>query len=332
MIDVAIIGAGLMGRWHLAAAQAAGARVAAIVDHDVGAAHGLARKAPGATVAQDIAELPAGSARVAHVCLPTHWHASTASTALVKGMATLVEKPIAESAVETERLMEASERSGLLICPVHQYAFQTGIEATLKNLPRLGALRRIEFDIRSAGAAGGRISPNELIADILPHPLSVLQRLQPSIVLSELRWSVRSAPGEFLAVAQHNQLQLVMCVSASARPTCFKTLVVGDRASAEVDGFHGYAVLSVGEATRASKLAAPFEQTLKHFGSAATNLAQRAMRREFAYPGLVALTRRFYAAVLKGDRALSPISARAAIDNAQARDQLIDLLRDTVPA
>lgn len=327
MIDVAIIGAGLMGRWHLAAAKVAGGRITAIVDQDLNAARLLARSAPEAAIAADIADLPSGLARVAHICVPTDLHAPTAVVAASKRMAAFVEKPIAADAQEAQRLYDAAGDLGALVCPVHQYAFQSGLEQVLARLKHLETLRCIAFDIRSAGADAGRIKPNALIADILPHPLSVLQRLRPDIRLADLRWSAEATTGELLCTTQYNGLMISIRTSANARPPCFQTLVIGDRGSAAVDGFHGYAAFSSGRVARSAKLTAPFREAAAHFGAAAVNLASRALRREFAYPGLAALTRRFYSAVAKGDPAASPITQTTAIDNAAARDQLCVFLQ-----
>lgn len=326
MLDVAIIGAGLMGKWHLAAAQAAGGRVVAIVDPNLDAARRLARRAPTAIVAADIAELSSDLARVAHICVPTNLHAPTAIVAILKGMAAFVEKPLASDAPKTERLFQAAGEKGLLLCPVHQYAFQAGLEQTLARLNSLGQLRHIAFDIRSAGADNGKVGPRELLADILPHPLSILQRIKPDIALAQLAWSTEAARGELLCIAQYDGLLISIRLSANARPTCFKTLVLGDRGSAAIDGFHGYSAFSSGRATRAAKLTAPFREATAHIGAASANLASRILRGEFAYPGLAALTRRFYAAVTSGDPATSPITPAAAIDIAAARDRLCAIL------
>ena len=64
-----VVGAGLMGGWHAAAAARAGARIAAVIDPDVGRARRLAQKYRGATSAALLEEvLSPSSLDVLHVC------------------------------------------------------------------------------------------------------------------------------------------------------------------------------------------------------------------------------------------------------------------------
>lgn len=323
MLNAAIIGAGPMGRWHLAAARAAGANVVAIVDPDLSAAALLAKRAPGAKVMPDLSDLDSLSVRVAHVCCATEKHPEVAVAVLEKGIAALIEKPIAPDAATTRVILDVAERNGALVCPVHQYAFQNGVRLAEATLPRMGKVRRMQLDFCSAGSDSGKVSPEALIDEILPHPLSILQHLRPDLPISELSWSVLAPEaGEFLASAFYGELIVSIYVSASARPPRVATQISCDRGTIEIDGFHGYAAILPGKVSRLAKLAFPFSRAVRHLGSASANLVARFLRGEFAYPGLLQLTRDFYSAIERNNPAANPISPEQIWHGALARDAL----------
>ena len=147
-------------------------------------------------------------------------------------------------------------------------------------MPGAGALRRIAFDICSAGAANG-LDPDEVIADILPHPLSMVQKLLPSAELVALDWAcVRSAPGEWLVSAPIAGAVLVMQLSMNGRPTRFMTRVTADSGTMELDNFHDFAVLWPGKVSRGTKIVQPFQRSGLGLLAAGMNLAARAARAE----------------------------------------------------
>jgi predicted dehydrogenase len=323
-LRVAIAGAGLMGRWHAYAARRQGAAVAAIVDPDLDRAKDLARRSGGAAVFDSMTAMSAvESVDVVHVCAPLSSHAALTLRALESGAHALVEKPLARSAKETGTVVEAAATAGLLVCPVHQFAFQRGIDRVAARLPSLGAARNIAFDIRSAGGEGQDADALDgIVADILPHPLSILRRLWPEEPLDPGAWqAVRAGPGEVAITGEFSGALLSIAVSMGARPTCCSLAVHGGRGSAEVDLFHDFAVFEEGTVSRAHKIARPFLRSGKALAAATANLTGRALRREPAYPGLSPLVGAFYAAV-RAD-APAPISTDDTLAVAVARDGLI---------
>ena len=324
--DVIIVGAGLMGRWHCRTAHKLGARVIGIVDRDLEAARALTRDAPGAMATASVELALADEApSVAHVCTPTAAHFDAALALVEAGVHVLVEKPLCQSAAQAERLIAAAAPSSVILCPVHQYAFQNGVARAEAWLRELGTMRRIQFDIRSAGADGASAERRAAVIDeILPHPISILQRLLPGAPLAELDWRVtRSGDGEYSAHAATSDVAISISISLNARPTCFRTSVLADGGAIDIDGFHGFATLARGgAASRASKLLGPFSQSLGTLTTASLNLARRALEREPAYPGLAALVRAFYRAAGSGGSQPAPISAHDTVANMQAWERL----------
>jgi predicted dehydrogenase len=317
-----------MGRWHCNVAQSLGANVVAIVDSDLNAAKRLQAKALKAEAQQDISGLKKLSVKVAHVCTPTASHAETVLALTGLGIHSFVEKPLAETAEKTQWLLDMAKRSGVLMCPVHQYAFQPGMEIALRALNDLGSLRRIDFNICSAGAERGSVTAQGLLSEILPHPISMLQRLVPGAPLARLQWSVlRASQGDFLAIAKYDGVLISMSISANARPTRMTTLIQCDGGSIDIDGFHGYAVVTNGEVSKSSKITAPFSRSIQTLAAASHNLASRVLRWEPAYPGLRDLMRRFYTATLAGTP--SPIDPATVLAAAVTRDILCAGGRDS---
>lgn len=309
--EVAIIGAGLMGAWHLFTARKLGAQIVAVVDPDLAAARALAGRVAGAKALGDMASLMKHHRPfAAHICTPTRHHFDNARELLAAGTHVLVEKPICESVKEARALAMLARDQNVLVCPVHQYAFQPGVERAMGWLAELGAVRRIHFAICSSGAdhlpADRR---GAIIAEILPHPISILQRLVPERLTHQLEWCISSdSAGEYFAHASQGGLMLSISISLNARPTCFLTCIEADGGAVEIDGFHGFATLAHGGSSRVTKVLAPFERSSKTLTAATLNLARRLVQREPAYPGLRTLMRRFYSAASSGDLRACPVS------------------------
>ena len=124
-IRVAIVGAGLMGRWHAHAAHKLGAKITAIVDSNPDATAPLAQKYPEAATFADISRLLDNEKIDAvHICTPPESHNAIVSEVLGRAVHVLVEKPVTPSAGQTRQLLQLAAEQGVLLCPVHQFAFQ----------------------------------------------------------------------------------------------------------------------------------------------------------------------------------------------------------------
>ena len=149
---VAIVGAGLMGQWHAAAARQAGARVLAIVDPDAVAGQRLASRF-GAVVLPSIERLieTAVQPTVAHVCTPAASHVDLVHQLFERRLHVVCEKPLAPDAGSVTRLYTLAAQAARQLCPVHQFTTQRGFTQALARLPEIGELRRIAFVFHSPG-------------------------------------------------------------------------------------------------------------------------------------------------------------------------------------
>ncbi|HET6566720.1 MAG TPA: Gfo/Idh/MocA family oxidoreductase [Rhodothermales bacterium] len=322
-LKAGIIGAGLMGHWHADAAVHAGASISAVCDVDADAAGRLAQRY-GAVVSTSLEELlTKARPDVLHICTPLETHVTLAEEALGAGVHLLVEKPLTCEVEQTAALLERALESGLLVCPVHQFVFQDGVRKMLSSLDHLGRLMHFEATFCSAGGLGRNGAfLDAVVADILPHPLSLMQAFLPEGCAVDEWHTVHPRPGEFQAVGVQHGVTVSIRISMNSRPTTTGLRLYGTRGTAHLNLFHGYGFFEPGHVSRARKVVHPFEQAFRSLTATTTNMARRVRRWEPAYPGLRTLVDRFYRAVRH--EAPSPLDPEDVLAVARGREQLIE--------
>jgi predicted dehydrogenase len=313
-VRVAVVGAGLMGRWHAYFARRAGAEVSAIVDCRNAAAASLASKLraqPAAKLSEVFRRSPPD---VVHICTPAETHEELAAEALDQGAHIIVEKPVAPTLAATQRLLSRAALSGRLLVPVHQFPFQCGFGRLLTEQAQIGALRSVEW-VAFSNAADGRPGPARKAAllDILAHAPSLLL---PFGLLDSLETlALRRFTNDAVELCGTNgPTQVTLQIDLCCRPVQNELHVFGDRGVAVADLFHGYSFIDCAPTTRGAKLCRPFRLAGRRLWSASANLVERAVRRELAYPGLGALLGTVYEAIHTG--APTPVSPSEALASA----------------
>ncbi|HEY9716363.1 MAG TPA: Gfo/Idh/MocA family oxidoreductase [Trichormus sp.] len=297
---VAVVGAGLMGRWHSHFAKRCGAEVDALVDLDAARARALADKIGCPSVYASVDEmLERSAAQVIHICTPTESHAQLIRTCAEKGRHVLVEKPLAADLATTQMLVNDARTHGIRLNPVHQFCFQRGFLELLQRLTEIGNFVHVEFLTCSAG--GDAKSPEarrSVMLEILPHPLSLLCRLLGADGLRRHSLKVLHATDDDLYLfGEYEGATVSITISLTGRPTRNQLNVIGTAGSAHLDLFHGFALFEHGQVSRSSKVWKPLKFGAGMLFKAGTNLAVRASAEEQAYPGLRQLIAQFYAAV-----------------------------------
>ena len=141
-LQIAVAGAGLIGRIHTALIQASGeCALSAIID-PAPAAVGIARDA-GVPLYSALTQLFA-SQRPDGVILatPNRLHVAQALECIAAGVAVLVEKPVADSVDEGLRLCEAAEQAGARILVGH-HRLHSPLLATARAIVESGKLGRL---------------------------------------------------------------------------------------------------------------------------------------------------------------------------------------------
>ncbi|MEW6083112.1 MAG: Gfo/Idh/MocA family oxidoreductase [Chloroflexota bacterium] len=322
-VTAAVVGAGLMGRWHADAIRRSGGRVIAVVDPDEKRAVELARRHAPARVYPCLEDaLSQCRPTVVHLCTPANLHRQQAEQALNAGAHVIVEKPLAQTWADTQEILNLAEKNKLLVCPVHQFVFQDGAQRLRGWLASSGKIVQVSFTIRSAGGAGLPTKElDALVADILPHPLSLLQMLIPDSL--DIPWMVdRPAPGELRIIGTTGAgVGMAIEISMNARPPQNSMIIASQEATFSLDLFHGFSVRYPGTVSRTRKVIQPFEFSLRQFGAASGNLFRRLLTNESAYPGLRRLVSLFYQAVRSGG--ISPIPPHDTLAVARARQVIL---------
>lgn len=324
-LRAAIVGAGLMGRWHADAVARSGNSVACIVDSEITRAERLAAKHRSARVAASLEDaLRRDRFDVVHVCTPLATHGLLAAQALTAGAHALVEKPLADDVEQTRGLLELAAERGVMLVPVHQMPFQRGVIAAQASCRALGPVLHLDATACTAGADAGD-DRDQLALDILPHPLSLVRQFV-SCSLSDAEWHVaRLGAGELRVSATLGGTGVGIIISTRGRPTTNTLRLICASGTVNVDLFHGFAVAATGAATRAYKVMHPFSMAARTFSAAAANLAMRSLSGEPAYPGLRNLVVQLYSAARAHTAA--PISAEETLEVAVVRDRISTLLR-----
>jgi predicted dehydrogenase len=144
---VAIVGAGRMGEAHAAAwsALAPEAEVAAVVGRRGPVA---LEAAPGARSTDLLDVLHDPGIAIVSICTPTGTHLDLTEQALAAGKHVLLEKPLALTAADGERLVELGRRSRSVLMVAHVVRFFPGYVAVreLVEQGRLGSAREARSD------------------------------------------------------------------------------------------------------------------------------------------------------------------------------------------
>ena len=160
-----IVGVGVMGGYHArVATHLDGCRVVGVYDAD----HARAEKVAELNGVSAYAQLPALCAAVDAVVIatPTKTHAETAAACLRAGCHVLLEKPLALSLPEAEKLEAVSRQSDrlLMVGHVERYNPAFAVLQTLLNPAELFAC-----ELRRMSTAPGRDQSADVIYDLMIH-------------------------------------------------------------------------------------------------------------------------------------------------------------------
>jgi len=179
-LRVGVMGAGAMGRNHVRnLAAIPGVELVGVHDPRTEQAEAVAAE-HGTRAFANLDDL-AGRIDAAVVATPTVTHAEIGCTLLGRGLHVLIEKPIAGSLAEADRLIEAGTKAGRVLAVGHIEFYNPAVQALLglgrriKSPPRfLEAQRLAVFTPRSLDV--------DVVLDLMIHDLQILHALDPSPV------------------------------------------------------------------------------------------------------------------------------------------------------
>jgi len=181
-LRVAVVGAGAFGRNHLRvyreleqAGQAI--QLVAVVDRDPGVAAEAAQKfgVPGFETIE--ACLAAGPLDAASICVPTVHHASAAEPLLAAGVDLLVEKPLAASLADADRILELARKHGCIVQAGHLERFNPAVTAARQHLQE-----PMFFEAHRLSVFTPRSLDVDVVLDLMIHDLDIVLSLVASAV------------------------------------------------------------------------------------------------------------------------------------------------------
>ncbi|MDP6458666.1 MAG: Gfo/Idh/MocA family oxidoreductase [Candidatus Bathyarchaeota archaeon] len=178
---------------------------------------------------------------------PPRFHETLVLKAIEAGKHALCEKPLAQTLEGCKRIGEAQTNTGLVVLPVHNYAF-TPCLITARDLiekGEIGALQEIDVKFNNNLWSYGSKTDfrtkvaNGLVEDILPHALSVVQ------VLSDPVSEVAEAEGWMRKYQVLDNIRLIMATGSGVTVRGemnwtslipgFKVKVSGDEGTIHID-------------------------------------------------------------------------------------------------
>ena len=178
LLRAAVVGVGHLGRHHARILSALeGVRLSAVVDVIPERARDAAA-ATGASVYEDSREL-AGQVDVVTIAVPTELHHDIALPFLERGIPVLVEKPMARSLEEAERMIAAARASGAVLAVGHTERHNPAVAAVL---PHVTSPRFIE--VHRLGVFPDRSLDIDVVFDLMIHDLDIILAMVRSEVTS----------------------------------------------------------------------------------------------------------------------------------------------------
>jgi predicted dehydrogenase len=177
-LRIAVVGVGHLGRHHARILSAMeGARLVAVADIAADRA-AEAAAATGARALSDYRDL-LGEVDAVTVAVPTELHRDVALPFLERGVAVLVEKPIARSLAEADELIAAAHASGATLGVGHTERYNPAVAAVL---PLVSSPRFIE--VHRLGVFPERSLDIDVVFDLMIHDLDIILALVGSEVES----------------------------------------------------------------------------------------------------------------------------------------------------
>ncbi|NMB59984.1 MAG: Gfo/Idh/MocA family oxidoreductase, partial [Chloroflexi bacterium] len=177
-LKTAVIGVGSMGKNHARVySELAEANLVAVSDANAATAEAIG-KTFGAAAYSDYRELlEKEKPEAVSVAVPTAMHEQVVTDVLNSGANVLVEKPIAATIEEGQRLIALAKQKNLKLQVGHIVRFNPAIQELKKRL-NAGELGRIyQVFCRRAGPFPARIRDVGVVIDLAPHDVDIIRFL-----------------------------------------------------------------------------------------------------------------------------------------------------------
>ena len=177
-LRAAVIGVGSMGANHVRVyAEMEGVRLVAVADSDADRLPAAARGRALRTYEDYRQMLASQRLDLVSIAVPTRLHREVALAALERGVAALVEKPLAPSVEEGRPLLEAAQAAGVPLMVGHVERFNPAVRE-LKRRLEAGALGRVlQVQARRVGPFPQRTRDVGVVQDLAAHDIDIMRHL-----------------------------------------------------------------------------------------------------------------------------------------------------------
>lgn len=178
-LRLAVIGVGHLGQHHARLIAASpDVELVGVVDLRPDRAAEIAGKY-GTAVLADVADVLSKNVDAVVIAAPTAVHVDLAIPLVEAGVAVLVEKPMAASLSDADRLIEAAERRGSIVAVGHTERFNPAVSAAI---PLVSSPRFVE--VHRLGTFPERSLDIDVVFDLMIHDLDLLLAVVESDVAS----------------------------------------------------------------------------------------------------------------------------------------------------
>jgi UDP-N-acetylglucosamine 3-dehydrogenase len=241
MLNVGVIGVGAMGRNHVRVyAEMENVRLAAIAEVNPAIGKKFAEQYNRRAYTDYREMLDQEKLDAVSIVVPTSLHRQVTEEVLNRGVAALLEKPIAGTHADGRAIIECAKRKGVMLAIGHIERFNPAVAAVKKRLDAHALGKLFEIRTRRLGPIPGRIEDAGVVIDLATHDIDLMQWLVGTSVKrvhAEIQRHVHLAyEDSFFGLAQfENGVNGLLDVSWLVPTKVRQTSVVGERGMFVVD-------------------------------------------------------------------------------------------------
>jgi predicted dehydrogenase len=279
--------------------------------------------------------------QVVHVLTPPHTHVSIVTDCLSAGAHVIVEKPVAPTSAEAERLWSLADRHGRRLVENHNYRFNTPIRQMQECVASgvIGEVREVEVRLcLSIRGKDGRYAdenlphpshrlPAGVLHEFLTHMCYLTLLFSPEWGSVRAQWNNHGGGALFKyddidAVVLGGPTHARIRFSCAQSPDCFTVTVRGTNGWLETDLFQPHVAMSVPRpvGSQLSPLANQIIRGGALLRSGLTGFWNKVMQ-VTPYEGLHTFLDQTYAALLTGSE--PPVSRQHSLSAARLLDALV---------
>lgn len=183
-LRAAVIGAGAMGRHHARVyAGLDDVELVGVADPSAESRAWVERRLKVPTFADHRTMLSSARPDLVSVVVPTQQHIAVALDVIAAGISVLVEKPIAATEAEAQRMIDAARAAGVVLTVGHVERFNPAIRE-LKRRVDAGELGRVfTIQARRLGPFPARVRDVGVVIDLATHDIDILRWIVGSEVV-----------------------------------------------------------------------------------------------------------------------------------------------------